>query len=59
MADDLACPNCESPSVVYPDSSDDGPVVCGACGTFLASLGQYRQSLQRDAGTSGVRITGC
>jgi transcription elongation factor Elf1 len=59
MAEHLTCPNCESASVVYPDSSDDGPVICGVCGTFLATLAQYRQFLEQDAGTSGVQTTGC
>jgi hypothetical protein len=59
MANDLNCPSRESPSVVYPESSDDGAVVCAACGRFLATLGQYRRLLQRDAGRSGMRTSGC
>lgn len=59
MANELNCPSCESPSVIYPESSEDGPVVCAACGRFLATLRQYRRLLQRDAGRSGLQTSGC
>jgi uncharacterized Zn finger protein (UPF0148 family) len=60
MANDLACPSCDSPSVVYPEGSDDGPVVCGTCGTFLATLAQFRQFLNRQSAASEEQTTtGC
>jgi transcription initiation factor TFIIIB Brf1 subunit/transcription initiation factor TFIIB len=58
MPKEPTCPNCDSPSVVYPEDSD-GPVVCGACGIFLATRRQFRHFLERHAARSGVHTTGC
>jgi ribosomal protein S27E len=60
MSDEISCPNCESPSVVYSEATKgDGPVVCGACGAFRASRGQFRHLLERHAARSGLLTTGC
>ena len=50
MPEGLTCPNCDSPSVVYPEATKDhAAVACGGCGTFLATRGQFRQLLERQA----------
>jgi transcription elongation factor Elf1 len=55
MTDEIRCPNCDSPSVFYSESAQGkGPVVCGACGMFLATRGRFRQLLERCAARSGV-----
>jgi transcription initiation factor TFIIIB Brf1 subunit/transcription initiation factor TFIIB len=59
MPKEPTCPNCQSPSVIYPEDLDDGPVVCGACGAFLATRGQFRHFLERHAARSGVHTAGC
>jgi hypothetical protein len=60
MAEELACPNCASISVVYHDaSSDDAAVMCGGCGMFLSTRGQFRQLLERQAVQSRLVTTGC
>jgi hypothetical protein len=60
MAIELACSNCASISVVYHEgSSDDAAVRCGGCGMFLATRGQFRQLLERQAVQSRLVTTGC
>jgi ribosomal protein S27E len=59
MLNDLNCPSCDSASVVYQEISDDSPVVCGVCGTFLATRGEFRHILERQAEGSGLNTTGC
>ncbi len=60
MEVELACSNCASISVVYDEmSSDDAVVRCGGCGTFLATRGQFRQLLERQAVRSRLVTTGC
>ena len=60
MPEGLTCPNCDSPSVVYPEAAKDpAVVVCGGCGTFLATRGQFRQLLERQAVQSRLVTTGC
>jgi hypothetical protein len=56
----LPCPNCDSPSVVYPEATKDhAAVACGGCGTFLATRGQFRQLLERQAVQSRMVTTRC
>ncbi len=56
----LLCRNCASISVVYHDTSnDDAAVMCGGCGMFLATRGQFRQLLERQAVRSRLVTTGC
>jgi ribosomal protein S27E len=60
MAKELACPNCASISVVYHDAAkDDAPVMCGGCGMFLTTRGQFRRLLERQAVQSRLVTTGC
>jgi transcription elongation factor Elf1 len=60
MPEEFACPNCGSPSVVYPDvEEDDGRVECRACGTFLATRGQFRRFVETRAARSGGHTSGC
>jgi ribosomal protein S27E len=60
MPEGLTCPNCDSPSVVYPEATKDhAAVACGGCGTFLATRGQFRQLLERQAVQSRMVTTGC
>jgi transcription elongation factor Elf1 len=60
MAEELACPNCASISVVYHDAStDEAAVMCGGCGMFLATRSQFRHLLERQAAQSRLVTTGC
>jgi transcription elongation factor Elf1 len=60
MPDEFACPNCGSPSVVYPDvEEDDGRVECRGCGAFLATRGQFRRFVEARAARAGVQTSGC
>jgi transcription elongation factor Elf1 len=60
MPEEFACPNCGSPSVVYPDAGeDDGRVECRACGAFLATRGQFRRFVESRAARLGEHTTGC
>lgn len=60
MPEEFACPNCGSPSVVYPNvEEDDGRVECRACGTFLATRGQFRRFVETRAARSGGHTSGC
>jgi hypothetical protein len=60
MAEELACANCASISVVYHEaSSDNAAVMCGGCGMFLATRGQFRKLLERQAVQSRLVTTGC
>jgi hypothetical protein len=46
--------------VVYHDAStDDAAVMCGGCGTFLATRGQFRHLLERQTAQSRLVTTGC
>jgi hypothetical protein len=46
--------------VVYPEATKDhAAVACGGCGTFLATRGQFRQLLERQAVQSRMVTTGC
>jgi len=60
MPEEFACPTCGSPSVIYPDAEeDDGRVECRACGTFLATHGQFRRFVATRAARSGGHTSGC
>jgi hypothetical protein len=60
VSEEFACPNCDCPSVVYPDTGeDDGHVTCRACGTFFATLAQFRSSVERRAPRSDTETSGC
>jgi transcription elongation factor Elf1 len=60
MAEELACPKCASISVVYHDAPNDhAAVMCGGCGMFLSTRGQFRQLLERQAVQSRLVTTGC
>jgi ribosomal protein S27E len=60
VSQEFACPNCDCPSVVYPDTAeDDGHVTCRACGTFLATLAQFRSSVERHVPQSETETSGC
>jgi hypothetical protein len=42
---EVRCPACGSPAFVYPrELSDDKPVKCAACGTFVSTYGEMRRS---------------
>jgi hypothetical protein len=57
MAEELACPKC---AVVYHDApNDNAAVMCGGCGMFLSTRGQFRQLLERQAVQSRLVTTGC
>ena len=60
MPKEFACPNCNCPSVVYPQIPDGHErVMCRACGTALASLSQFRRMVEGLAPRSGTTTTGC
>jgi RNase P subunit RPR2 len=67
MAEELTCPNCDSPAVVFHKAAvvfhkatnDHAAVRCGGCGTLLATRGQFRQLLERHAAQSRLVTTGC
>jgi transcription elongation factor Elf1 len=60
MIQELTCPNCDSPTVVFHKSTKDRAVVrCGGCGTLLATRDQFRQLLERHAAQSRLVTTGC
>jgi transcription elongation factor Elf1 len=49
MTQELTCPNCDSPTVVFHKATNDRAVVrCGGCGTLLATRDQFRQLLERE-----------
>jgi hypothetical protein len=51
---------CASISVVYHDApNDNAAVMCGGCGMFLSTRGQFRQLLERQAVQSRLVTTGC
>jgi uncharacterized Zn finger protein len=60
MAEEFACPNCSSQSVVYPDvPTDDEYVTCRACGTILATVSQFRRLVESLLLTSKAPVSGC
>jgi transcription initiation factor TFIIIB Brf1 subunit/transcription initiation factor TFIIB len=58
MKDEFVCPNCRSPSVVYPDSVDDeqAHILCRGCGMIMGTLAQFRRAVQR---VSASPLSGC
>jgi hypothetical protein len=60
MAEELTCPKCDSPAVVFHKVTNDHAAVrCGGRGTLLATRGQFRQLLERHAAQSRLVTTGC
>jgi hypothetical protein len=61
MMDEFACPTCDSPSIVYPDSidNDDRPIRCRGCGMILGTLAQFRLALQRIPTAPAPPVSGC
>jgi ribosomal protein S27E len=60
MTEELNCPNCDSPTVVFHNATNDHAAVrCGGCGTLLATRSQFRQLLERHAAQSRLVTTGC
>jgi transcription elongation factor Elf1 len=60
MTEELTCPNCDSPTVVFHKETNDlAAVRCGGCGTLLATRDQFRQLLERHAAQSRLVTTGC
>jgi ribosomal protein S27E len=60
MTEELTCPSCDSPTVVFhTETGDHAAVRCGGCGTLLATRGQFRQLLERHAAQSRLVTTGC
>jgi transcription elongation factor Elf1 len=60
MTEELNCPNCDSPAVVFHKTTNDQAAVrCGGCGTLLATRDQFRRLLARHAAESQLATTGC
>jgi transcription elongation factor Elf1 len=60
MKEEFGCPSCGSPSVLYCDAIDDDErVVCGTCGTFLATRVEFRKFVESRAVRSGVHTSRC
>ena len=61
MMDGFVCPNCCSPSVVYPDSVDDeeAHVFCRGCGMIVGTLAQFRLAMQHVTAGSASSVSGC
>jgi transcription elongation factor Elf1 len=60
MPEEFSCPSCGSPSVLYCDAADDDErVVCGTCGTFLATRIEFRKFVEGRAVRSGLHTSGC
>jgi transcription elongation factor Elf1 len=60
MIEEFSCPNCVSPSVLYCGVADDDErVVCGTCGTFLATRVEFRKFVESRAVRSGVHTSRC
>jgi hypothetical protein len=61
MKDEFVCPNCCSPSVVYPDSVDDeeAHVLCRGCGMIVGTSAQFRLAVQRVPVMATSPVSGC
>jgi ribosomal protein S27AE len=60
MTEEFSCPNCHSPSVLYSDAADDDErVLCGTCGTFLATRVEFRKLVESREIRSGVHTSRC
>jgi ribosomal protein S27E len=60
MTEDLRCPDCNSPTVIFPQATNERAAVrCGGCGKLLATRGQFRRLLERHAAESRLVTTGC
>jgi hypothetical protein len=48
MRDDLECPVCRSPALVYPSVLEDNyPVTCSRCGAFAFTYGELKQRVEQ------------
>ena len=61
MKDEFVCPNCYSPSVVYPDSIDDeeAHVLCQGCGMIVGTVAQFRLAVRRVPAMRASPGSGC
>jgi hypothetical protein len=60
MTEDLCCPDCDSPAVIFPQATNERAAVrCGGCGKLLATRAQFRRLLERHAAESRLVTTGC
>jgi hypothetical protein len=56
MSEEFACAVCNSPEIVYPEDGEEDRVVCGGCGAFVATRGQFRRLVEEHA---EVQTSGC
>jgi hypothetical protein len=59
---DLGCPVCRSPALVYPSVlEDDQPVKCAGCGAFVFTYGEFKQRVERALSSNPTlsRLSGC
>jgi len=59
--DDLGCPACGSPALIYPRLlEEDEPVACSGCGTFVATYGEFkrRAELAQRSQPAGFQVSG-
>jgi hypothetical protein len=59
---ELNCPVCGSPAVVYPRILDDAAAVkCAECAAFIANYGEFREHVERaiKMDPKGASGTGC
>ena len=60
MADGFSCHRCESPSVAFPQQTqDDAHVVCRHCGALIGTLSQYRRNIERQYRSRSEYVSGC
>lgn len=60
MSEEFTCPNCMCQSVIYPkNAADDERVTCRTCGTFLATLPQFRRLIEQRPRRHGIHTSGC
>jgi hypothetical protein len=59
---DLECPVCRSPALVYPSVLEDNhPVTCFRCGAFVFTYGELKQRVERALSSNPrlSRVSGC
>jgi DNA-directed RNA polymerase subunit N (RpoN/RPB10) len=59
--DDIRCPTCGSPALVYPRVLEAvEPVACASCGAFVSTYGELKKRSERAPGSNPTRIvSGC
>jgi hypothetical protein len=60
--DEIECPVCLSPALVYPKVlEDDQPVTCFDCGAFVSTYGELKRRAERfsESKLTRVRVSGC